>query len=172
MTTPLNEQNILERVTTETRIEAQDVLSKAARVDLAEVAAKSSATVTIGASPFQGTVTGVQYIPDKEIVLSASEPRTLTVINRGPKGLGSAVIATRSFTQTGSAQIANAITLTGSAVSVNSGDILIVESHDAGATGTKDPGGTLTVTFSKTVKTASGVAHEAEGYVGNLPASQ
>jgi len=170
--TALNEQNILERVASEKRTESQDPLAKGIRIDLVKLAAKAAATVTIGAATFAGAVTGVQYVPNSEIVLSATEPRTLTVINRGSAGVGSAVVATRSFTSTGSAQIGNAITLTGSAVSVNAGDVLVVESHDAGATGTADPGGTLVVTTSKVVKTASGVANEGTGYVGALTSGQ
>lgn len=152
---PLNEQTALERATAEKAAENAGPRVQSKSVLLAALAAKASATVSVGVSDVAGTVTDVEYIPNTPVVQSATEPRTITVINRGSAGVGSAVVATRSFTSTGSGQIQNKITLTGSAVTVVPGDVLLVESHDAGATGTADPGGHVKVVLTRTTKVAS-----------------
>lgn len=167
----LNETPFLARAEAETRAEAQAPRVIAREVVLQALAAKASATITAAVAGYAGTVTDVEYAPVTPIVLSATEPRTITVINRGSAGLGSAVIATRSFTTTGSAQIQNRITLTGSAVQIAAGDVIVVESHDAGATGIADPGGLFKITLSRTTRVGSatgsaGGVSEAAGVFG------
>jgi hypothetical protein len=161
-----DERPFLQRAEAETKAESQAPRVITREVELQAVAAKATATTVVTVAGFAGTVADVEYATNGPVALSATEPRTITVINRGSAGLGSAVVATRSFTTTGSAQIQNKIPLVGSGVAVAPGDVLVAESHDAGATGTSDPGGLFKVVLARTTRVGSGI-ESGTGYFGS-----
>lgn len=68
-------------------------------VDALTIAA--DATPTVGEVPIAGNVSSVTYTPNLAMTGAASHYRTLNLINKGQAGLGTAVIATFAFSNTG-----------------------------------------------------------------------
>lgn len=162
MTVPLNEQNILERVANEARTEALVPLSKQERVELIKTAGGSEAKVPVAVGLFLGAVTSVSYVPSE---LTSVSERSFQIINKGSANTATTVVAS-GFLPTGSAFTANSIPLTAE-TTVHPGDILQFKSEG----GKADPGGELTITISRVVKTGSGaIANEGTGFIGTVPA--
>lgn len=104
------------------------------------------------AAPFTGTVTAVEYIPETTITGAATNNRTVSLVNKGQDGSGSAVVATLSFGSGTNAAGADSktIPLSGTAANLNvaEGDVLVWRSVHVG-TGIADPGGLARVTISR-----------------------
>jgi hypothetical protein len=117
----------------------------------------SGALVTTSASveaPFAGTVIGATYTATAAVTGAASPAsRTLSVVNRGQDGTGTTVVATLALL--GGVNLAafdeRALTLSAvaGATTVAAGDILEFRSAPVGGTGLADPGGTVTIEFSR-----------------------
>lgn len=109
-------------------------------------------TTIIGKAPFDGTVTGVTFIPNAAITGQDTNTRKPTVINKGQAGLGTAVIASLQFNAgvNGVAFDEKAITPTATAADkeVSEGDVIAMFS-DVILTGLADPGGYWEVTMSR-----------------------
>lgn len=114
--------------------------------------ASSQNTVAMEAQ-FQGTVTGVTYVPSAAITGAATNNRTVALVNKGAAGSGSTSIASLTFASgtNASANVETAVTLSGTAANLNvaAGDVLQWQST-ANGTGLADPGGLVRVTISRT----------------------
>jgi hypothetical protein len=120
---------------------------------VASVAANTDLETDIGAAPFAGTVTAVEYIPDTVLTGANTDSRTAVLVNKGQSGAGTTVVATLAFVSgvNAAADDARAITLSGTAANlvVADGDVLAWQSNHVGATGLADPGGLVRVTISR-----------------------
>lgn len=94
-----------------------------------------------------GKITAASYTPEANMTGNSTESRTLTIVNKGLDGNGTAVMATLAFT-TG----VNATDFNESAFTVSTdaedilfvaGDIIAIVSTHVGATGLADPGGVV-----------------------------
>lgn len=125
---------------------------KTLHLDNPALGATSDATVPVEAAPFAGTVTGVTYIPTAAITGAATNTRTLEVVNKGQAGTGTNVVATLALVSgvNPAADKAAALTLSGTAskLVVAEGDVLAFASTHGG-TGIADPGGTVSITVSR-----------------------
>lgn len=106
----------------------------------------------LGQSPFAGTVSAVQYVPEAAITGAATNNRTLSLVNKGQDGTGTTTIATLTFGSGTNAAANNEVALTLSSTAadlvVAEGDTLLWRSvHNA--TGIADPGGLARVTVSR-----------------------
>jgi hypothetical protein len=105
-------------------------------------------------APFTGKVAGVSYTPVASVTGAASPAsRTLSVINHGQAGVGTATVATLALVA-GVNLVGfdeKAVPLTGVAadLQVVAGDILEFRSAAVGGTGLVDPGGTVEITFER-----------------------
>jgi len=116
-------------------------------------AAGNTLDTVIGQAPYACTVTGVKYIPAATITGAATNNRTVSVVNKGQAGAGTAAVATLNFAS-GTNATANddrVITLSGTAADLvlAAGDTLQWRSVPVG-TGITDPGGRVVVTLSRT----------------------
>lgn len=114
---------------------------------------------TVCVAPFAGTVTEVTYAPDTAITGANTNSRTVSLINKGAAGSGTASVAALAFTSgvNATAFDEKALTLdTTDATSdgvyenrvVAAGDVLAFKSAAVG-TGLNDPGGTVKVVISR-----------------------
>lgn len=103
-------------------------------------------------APYDGVVSGVSYTPVATITGADTNSRTLSVINKGQSGAGTAVAASLALTAgvNAPAYDEKAVTLSGTPANlvVAAGDVLVFRSLHIG-TGIADPGGQYTVTFDK-----------------------
>lgn len=119
-----------------------------------EIPASATAANASGAvrAPYDGTVTEVTYTPVAAITGANTNTRSISVVNHGQDGSGSAVAATLQFNSgiNGAAFDEKTITLSGTPANlvVAAGDILEAKSTAVG-TGLADPGGTLFVTIAR-----------------------
>lgn len=124
------------------------------------VAAGSDLETPVCAAPFAGTVTSVTYIPRTTLTGANTDSRTLSLINKGQSGSGTASVAAKAFTSgvNAAANDETALTLdTTDATSdgiyenrvVAEGDVLTFKSLHVGSTGLADPGGTVKVVISR-----------------------
>lgn len=106
----------------------------------------------IGVVPFDGVITAVGYVPESTITGAATNNRTVSVVNKGQDGSGTATAATLSFgAGTNAAGLdEKAVPLSGTAdnLKVTAGDTLLWRSTHVG-TGITDPGGFVRVTLSR-----------------------
>lgn len=107
----------------------------------------------LGEVPFDSTVTAISYTPEAAITGAASPAsRTLTVINKGQAGVGTAVLGTLAFLAgtNGVAFDEGVFTITGVAADklLTKGDILVLSSAPVGGTGLVDPGGQIDVSIA------------------------
>lgn len=106
----------------------------------------------IAQSPYAGTVTAVQYVPEAAITGAATNNRTVSLVNKGQAGSGTTTIATLTFGNGTNAAANNEVSLTLSATAadlvVAEGDTLQWRSIHNG-TGIADPGGIARVTVSR-----------------------
>lgn len=124
-------------------------------LDATQPPAGALATVSTSVeAPFAGTVTAVSYVANAAVTGAASPAsRTLSVVNRGQDGTGTTVVATLPLV--GGTNLAafdeRAVPLSGvaGATTVAAGDILEFRSAPVGGTGLADPGGTVTIEFSR-----------------------
>ena len=102
--------------------------------------------------PVTGTVTKVDYVPIAAITGANTNSRTVSLVNKGPAGSGSTVVATLAFTSgvNAAADVAKSVTLSGTAanLAVTSGDVLEWQSTHVGS-GLADPGGLAHIEISR-----------------------
>jgi len=102
--------------------------------------------------PFPATITAVKYTPSAAITGAVTNSRTLSVVNKGSGGAGTATPASLALVVgvNPAADIDQALTLSGTAanLTVAAGDVLVFNSTHVG-TGIADPGGILTVALSR-----------------------
>src|SRR6266540_2145900 len=112
------------------------------------VAAAASVETVLGTASRDYEITAVKYVPASTLTGQATNFRRLQLINKGPAGSGSKVVATKDFISgiNAPANEVTDITKQGNPV-VREGDILAWQSNAVG-TGLADPGGTMLVTES------------------------
>jgi hypothetical protein len=126
------------------------------RVIEADVPAVSTAgnddDTIIGKAPFDCTVTAVEYISETAITGAATNNRTISLINKGQAGSGTAVVASLNFASGVNAPAADEKAVTLSATPADlvlaAGDTLLWRSLHIG-TGIADPGGLVRVTLAR-----------------------
>jgi hypothetical protein len=103
-------------------------------------------------SPYAGTVTAVQYVPEAAITGAATNNRTVSLVNKGQAGSGTTVVATLTFASGTNATANNEVSLVLSSTEadrvVAEGDTLQWRSI-ANGTGLADPGGIARVTVGR-----------------------
>jgi hypothetical protein len=103
-------------------------------------------------APFDGVVTGVQYVPVGAITGADTNSRTLSLVNKGQAGSGTTTVATLALTSGVNATADDDKTITLSGTSANlqvaSGDTLLWRSVHVG-TGITDPGGLIRITIAR-----------------------
>lgn len=122
-------------------------------VPVGSVGATADLTSPVAEAPFDGVVSGVEYIPTSVLTGADTNSRTGTLYNRGQSGSGTTVVASKAFTAGVNAPANDNTAITLSAVAgataVAKGDILDWESLHVGASGLADPGGILRVTITR-----------------------
>lgn len=114
--------------------------------------AGSSDDTVIGQSPFAGTVSAVQYVPEAAITGAATNNRAVSLVNKGQAGSGTAVVATLTFGSGTNATANNEVALT---LSATPADLVVAEGDTlqwrstANGTGLADPGGIARVTVGR-----------------------
>lgn len=129
--------------------EAPKHVEKSGQTDA--VAANATREYTVEA-PYDGVVSGVSYTPTATITGADTNSRTLSVVNKGQGGAGTAIAATLALTAgvNAAAYDEKAVPLSGTPANlvVAAGDVLVFRSVAVG-TGIADPGGSFTVAFDK-----------------------
>lgn len=119
---------------------------------VAAVAAGSDLNTVLGKVPFDGTVTGVEYLPLTAITGADTNTRSITAKNAGQAGSGTTAVATLALASgvNAAAKTGKAVTLSGTAANLDvvKGDVLYWESTHA-ASGLADPGGVVRVTITR-----------------------
>ena len=108
---------------------------------------------TVGEAPFAATVTSVSYTPEASITGTATNFRTLRLVNKGSDGAGTTVVASLAFSSgavTATAFDEKAITLSAveGATTVAQGDVLVWD-ETVTLTGLAAPGGLVQVEFTR-----------------------
>lgn len=107
----------------------------------------------IAQSPFAGTVTAVQYVPEAAITGAATNNRAVSLVNKGQAGSGTTVVATLTFASGVNATANNEVALT---LSATPADLVLAEGDTlqwrsiVNGTGLADPGGIARVVVSRT----------------------
>jgi hypothetical protein len=120
--------------------------------DVPAAATAVSDDSVIAQSPFAGTVTAVQYVPEAAITGAATNNRTVSLVNKGAAGSGSTVVATLTFASGTNATANNEVSLT---LSSTAADLVVAEGDTlqwrsiANGTGLADPGGVAKVSVSR-----------------------
>jgi hypothetical protein len=103
-------------------------------------------------APFDGTITGVQYVPVSSITGADTNSRTISLVNKGQAGSGSTTVATLALTSgvNAAADDDKTVTLSGTSANlqVTAGDTLLWRSVHVG-TGITDPGGLIRITIAR-----------------------
>jgi hypothetical protein len=120
--------------------------------DVPAAATAVSDDSVIAQSPFAGTVSAVQYVPEAAITGAATNNRTVSLVNKGAAGSGSTVVATLTFASGTNATANNEVSLT---LSSTAADLVLAEGDTlqwrsiANGTGLADPGGVAKVSVSR-----------------------
>jgi hypothetical protein len=115
--------------------------------------AGNSDDTVLAQSPYAGTVSAVQYVPEAAITGAATNNRTVSLVNKGQAGSGTTVVATLTFASGTNATANNEVSLT---LSSTAADLVVAEGDTlqwrsiANGTGLADPGGIARVTVSRT----------------------
>jgi len=116
-------------------------------------AAGADGSEPIGRVPFDGTITGVTFVPRSTLTGADTDTRSLSVVNKGQAGAGTTSVASRGFTNgvNAAAFDEKPLTLSATAADLNvaEGDILALSSAHSGSTGLADPGGIVIVTIAR-----------------------
>ncbi len=132
------------------------------------VATGSTTIVPFCVVPFAGTVTKVTYTPAFPITGAATNNRIERLVNAGQDGMGSAIIATKTYAAGVNATVLDEdnIPLSGTVANrdVAANDVLYWNPATNG-TGLADPGGLVHVEI-----TPSQAGHSAAGMVRGFPA--
>lgn len=117
------------------------------------VAQATTADQIVAESHVVGVVTSVTYTPEAAITGDTTNTRTLTLVNKGQAGVGTAVVGTIAFI-TGMNGVAFdeqpfVLSATAANLVVAKGDILAFVST-YGAAGLADPGGRVEVEITRT----------------------
>lgn len=117
------------------------------------VAAASDLTTVVGEAHFAGVVSSVVYVPKANITGANTETRTVSLVNKGSDGNGTAVVATLAMTSGVNSNDFDEKSLTLSATAadlvVADGDVLAWTSVHSGSTGLADPGGSVRVVITR-----------------------
>lgn len=103
-------------------------------------------------SPYAGTVSSVQYVPEAAITGAATNNRSVSLVNKGQAGSGTTVVATLTFASGVNATANNEVALT---LAATAADLVVAEGDTlqwrsiVGGTGLADPGGLARVTISR-----------------------
>lgn len=103
-------------------------------------------------SPYAGTVTAVQYVPEAAITGAATNNRAVSLVNKGQAGTGTTVVATLTFGSGTNATANNEVSLT---LSSTAADLVVAEGDTlqwrsiVNGSGLADPGGIARVTISR-----------------------
>jgi len=112
----------------------------------------SDGSISVGTAPFDGTVESVTYTPGSTLTGANTNSRTLSLVNKGQTGAGTAVVAEKAFTTGVNAPAFDetALTLSGTAskLVVAAGDVLAFVSTHVGE-GLVDPGGEVQVKVAR-----------------------
>jgi hypothetical protein len=126
-------------------------INKKLQVYIAPVAGGADFVSPIGTVEEDCTIVTITYIPQATITGAATNNRTISVINKGQSGSGTAVPASLNFANGTNATAFDEKALTNSATAADldaaSGDVLAFSSVHVG-TGIADPGGIAVVTYS------------------------
>jgi hypothetical protein len=120
------------------------------RVTIPASAAAASSTTALPPAHRRYTISGVTYEPESTLTGQATNFRTVRVVNKGPAGTSTFVLAELAFSAAGTiarARQARSIPLLNTAEGpplVREGDIVQVESVPTGS-GLADPGGVVTI---------------------------
>jgi hypothetical protein len=120
--------------------------------DVPAAATAVSDDSVIAQSPFAGTVSAVQYVPEAAITGAATNNRTVSLVNKGAAGSASTVVATLTFASGTNATANNEVSLT---LSSTAADLVVAEGDTlqwrsiANGTGLADPGGVAKVSVSR-----------------------
>lgn len=115
-------------------------------------ATAASDDTLLGQAPFAGTVTSVLYVPEAAITGAATNNRTVSLVNKGQAGSGTAIVATLTFASGTNATANNEVTVP---LSGTAADLVIAEGDTlqwrsvANGTGLADPGGVARVSVSR-----------------------
>lgn len=127
-------------------------LTTSLRTTIPALGAAVTGDQTIGRAPFDGTVTSITFTPEAAITGNTTNTRTIRVINKGQAGAGTTVVGTLAYitATNGVAFDEQSFTLSvvAGATTVVEGDILAVD-ETVGASGLANPGGLITVNFSR-----------------------
>jgi hypothetical protein len=119
--------------------------------DVDATAKGSDATIPVGVVPFAGSVTAVSYIAVSKITGAATNSRTLKLINEGPKGEGTTVVAELALLSgvNAAALAQTALTLADAKkLIVAEDDVLVWKSEHVGE-GLADVGGEVCVSIAR-----------------------
>jgi hypothetical protein len=120
------------------------------RVTIPAAAAAASTTTALPAAHRRYRITGVSYEPETTLTGQATNFRTVRIVNKGPAGALTIVLAELAFSAAGTiarARQARTIPLLNTAEGpplIREGDVVQVESVPTG-TGLADPGGTVLI---------------------------
>ena len=115
-------------------------------------ASAADITAIVAGAEWAGTVTGVTYTPDADIAGTATNYRSIALVNKGTDGSGSAIVARFDFdadANDGTAMDELALDLNATNVGVAVGSVLAASSFASNGTGLADPGGVIQVTVSR-----------------------
>jgi hypothetical protein len=116
------------------------------------VSAGSDGVISVAEAPFDGTISGVSYIPDVAVTGADTNTRTLSFVNKGQAGSGTvtpATLALVSGVNLGAFVEKDFIlSSTASDLVVAQGDIIAFKSQHGG-TGIADPGGLVQVEITR-----------------------
>lgn len=122
------------------------------RESVPDVAQASTTVTPLDRAPFAGSVSGVTYAPNADITGVNTNTRLVSLINKGQDGNGSTVIASLQFNSGVNALDFDdkdiTLSVVANATNVAAGDILVWSSAAVSA-GLADPGGLVTVTYSR-----------------------
>lgn len=127
------------------------VVTKSAPV--AALGLTADAVVAVARAPFAGVVSAVRYAPVANVTGAATDTRTLSIINKAADGNGTASVASLALLSGVNLLDYDEkdITLSGTAANlvVAEGDILAFSSVHGGSTGLADPGGLVSIEFTR-----------------------
>lgn len=120
--------------------------------NVAAVAAASDLNSIVQIAQRAATVTGVTYTPPVTLTGAATETRSVFLVNKGPTGALTVIVASLAFlvgvNATVNQQRLITLSLTPANLNIAAGDILLWQSIHTGSTGLADPGGRVSIATS------------------------
>lgn len=127
-------------------------LQRTIEANVPAVATAVDDDTVLAQAPYAGRAISVEYVPEAAITGAATNNRTVSVVNRGQDGTGTAVVATLTFASGTNAAASDDVNLTlgtGVNIEVAEGDTLAWRSVHNG-TGIADPGGLARLVVDRT----------------------